>query len=465
MSSEPQSFSDLDALFLAAETPSQHLHVLATLVLDRSATPGADVFDLFQSRIRERYRMIQPLTRSPMRSFVGPPMWVEDPDDHLQRHLHHVLLKEGSGLDALAAMAGEIASHPLPRDRPLWEAWLVEGFDDDQWAVIAKIHHSAVDGVSGIFALAGFFDLEPSPPPSPIMPSPTEIEPPSAASVVSTTIRALRRKPAAVVSGLERVATSAVALVSPRSETAPLPGTGPRMRYNRALTPRRSVALSTLRLDEVKAVARGFGVSVNDVVVALCAGVLRRQALQSKDEPERPIVAAIPVSERRPEDGPVGNRLSFMFYALPIHLPSARERVAFVKRSAHDAKRVYAKAGQGLFSAFAAVVPKFAVGPAMKAMSSVRAANVMPPLVNVLISSIKGPELPLYVAGSRLASMFPMGPVIEGVGLGITAVSFSDEMAFGFIGCADLIEDIHELSLGLHLELAAMEDCLESRGP
>ena len=165
MSSKPQSLSDLDSLFFLSETPSQPLHVLATLVMDRSGMSAKSAYELFQERIIERYRLIEPLRRSPTRSMLGQRLWVDDPEIHIQRHLHHVLV-DSRGLEALAEVAGDIASHPLPKDRPLWEAWLVEGFDERQFAVVAKIHHSAVDGVSGIFALSGFFDLEPSPAPT-----------------------------------------------------------------------------------------------------------------------------------------------------------------------------------------------------------------------------------------------------------------------------------------------------------
>ena len=460
MSSKPQSLSDLDSLFFLSETPSQPLHVLATLVMDRSGMSAKSAYELFQERIIERYRLIEPLRRSPTRSMLGQRLWVDDPEIHIQRHLHHVLV-DSRGLEALAEVAGDIASHPLPKDRPLWEAWLVEGFDERQFAVVAKIHHSAVDGVSGIFALSGFFDLEPSP--APTVSTPPAPQPPATPETWSTAINSLVHRPQAVTRGIQRVTTSLLQFVSSRSETAPLPCSGPRMSYNRALTPPRAVAFSTLPLDDVKQIAQATGGSVNDVVVALCAGVLRRHALQSKDVPDRPIVAAIPVSERKPEHGPTGNHLSFMFYSLPVHLPSPRARLEFVQRSAADAKAVYGRAGDGLLDAVAALSPKFAIKPAMKAMSSIRAANVLPPPANVLISSIRGPDVPLYVGGARLSSIFPMGPVLEGIGLGITAVSFAGELSFGFIACADLIEDIEELSLGLSLEMAALQDSIEHR--
>ncbi len=459
MTSQPRSFSDLDAFFYIAETPSQHLHVLATLVVDRSTVPDGNAYEMFQTRIRDRYLLVDPLRRSPTRSYLGQRLWVDETDIHLQRHLHHVLVAEGTGLDGLADVAGRIASYPLPRDRPLWEAWLVEGFDENLFAVIAKVHHSAVDGISGIFALAAFFDLEPLPPP-PSNAGADLPESPSTARIVATTFDALRQRPGAVIHGLRRLSTSAVQLISSRSETAPLPCTGPRMPYNRALTPRRSVAFTTLKLEDVKRVTRERGGSVNDVIMALCAGVLHRHALKHGHVPARPIVAAVPVSERKPQHGAAGNQLSFMFYALPVHVASTKQRLDFVIRSSTDTKEVYLKAGQGLLGASAAVFPKFAVGPAVRAMSSIGAANVLPPFVNVLISNIKGPEFPLYVAGAKLSSIFPMGPVLEGVGLGITAVSFVDELSFGFMACPDLVDDVGEMARELDAEMAALSECL-----
>jgi diacylglycerol O-acyltransferase / wax synthase len=464
MTPGPVILSELDTFFYAAETPSQHLHVLATLLLDRSAIPGRGGYELFQSRVEERFKLIEPLRRRLVAGLVGRPFWIDDPAVHLRRHLHHVVLPEGGGLDALAEVASEIASYPLPKDRPLWEAWFVEGFEKDHMAVVAKIHHSAVDGVSGIFALAAFFDLEPFPETY----DTTEWEQPvvpSTAQLVSAAVEELRHRPAAVLRGLKRVATSTAILTRSRGPGSPLPCTGPRMSYNRALTPRRSVAFTTLKLDEVKQVGRSSGASVNDVVVALCAGVLRRYAILCDELPDRPLVAAVPVSERLPEHGTAGNRLSFMFYGLPVHLGDPVERLAFVTHSSSAAKDVHGRAGQGLMAALATLVPQSTIGPVMRLVSSSHAANVVPPIANVLISNIKGPELPLYVAGASLGAIFPMGPIMEGVGLGVTAVSYHDEMAFGFMACTDLVADVRDFSTGLHLEMSTMLDAFPAPTP
>ena len=454
-----EQLSDLDVLFMAGETASQHLHVLATLILDRSDAPSEFDYKVFRSHVAERFQMIEPLRRRLMRGPLTHPVWIDDDDIHLDRHLHHIVLANGGGLDALAGVAAEIASFPLPTDRPPWEAWFVEGVSKDDVAVIAKIHHSAADGLSGIFALAAFFDLEPSPAagagPPPWQPSPA----PGFAELGRATLGNLWHRPEAVVRSLRRVGASTVDMVRSRADT-PLPFTGPRQPYNRALTPRRSVAFATIPLDEIEQIRQGFGVSVNDVVVAVCAGALRRYALLHGEEPTRPLVAGVPISERRPEHGSSGNQISFMLYSLPVDRDGPALRLEEVTRSATAAKDLYARSGSGLMGSIATLAPSRAVGPVMRAISGMKIADIAPPVMNVFISNIHGPDLPLYAAGARLRAMFPMGPLIEGVGLGVTIVSHADEAALGFMGCEDHVPDIEVLADYTGTEVEALLDAV-----
>jgi WS/DGAT/MGAT family acyltransferase len=228
------------------------------------------------------------------------------------------------------------------------------------------------------------------------------------------------------------------------------------MSYNGALTARRSVAFTRVRLDDIKEFQRVLGATVNDVIVALCAGVLRRYAIVRHELPSRSLVAAVPVSERLPEHGVAGNQLSFMFYALPVHLSDPVARVEAVQRSAAAAKEQYSRVGVGLFADLATLSPAGAVSPAMRALSILRVANNLPPVANVIVSNIRGPDIPLWAAGARLSTMYPMGPVAEGVGLGITVVSYRDHVAFGFMACPDLVPDLQQLVGSVHTELEHM---------
>ena len=482
-----EKLSELDALFLASETPTQHLHVLATLVLDRSKVPGVWDYGTFRTRLAERFHLVEPMRRRPVQPPLSRPYWEVDPDLHIDRHLHHLVL-DGGGLPALAAAAGEIASFPLARDRPLWEAWFVEGMTDHEVAVISKMHHCAVDGVSGIYVLGAFLDIEPFPSGPAADPADPVADPVDAADdegedhhadAMGTVITAgasrpgpvelgrssivdLARQPLRTVRGIRRIGGSVLATASARSRSAPLPFSAPRQSYNHALTPRRTVAFTTIRFDDIKQIRRGLGASVNDVLVALCAGVLRRYAERHGEIPGRPLVAAVPISERRPEHGAVGNQISFMFYALPVHLADPVERLEEVTRSATEVKDLYDRAGTGLMGGLAAVAPSGVVGPLMRLVSGMRVADVAPPVANVLISNIRGPDLPLYMAGAELTTIFPMGPLAEGIGLGLTVVSYRDSVALGFIGCTDLMEDMDELVELTDVEVATMLDTVAS---
>ncbi len=235
------------------------------------------------------------------------------------------------------------------------------------------------------------------------------------------------------------------------------------MSYNRALTSERSVSFTALDLQEVRRIGRAFGASVNDVVVALCAGVLRRYGIQCGELPGRPLLATIPVSERASDLESAGNQLAFMFYELPIHLDDPGERLRFVQRTARVAKDAHARAGAGLLSSVATLIPKVLVGPAMRAASSLRVTSIIPPIANVMISSLRGPEVPLFASGARVSSIFPLGPVIEGIGLCVTAISYRRELAFGFIACSDHVTDIRDLATGFDIEMVGLLDVAAGR--
>ena len=447
--------SELDGFFLHADTGTQHLHVLATLLLDTNAVEGGITYEAFQRRMRERAPLVEALRRRPVRTPLGPTIWVDDPLDDLERHLHHVVV-DGGGPEVLAEWTGRIASAPMAKDRPLWEVWLVEGLDDGRAGVVAKVHHAAVDGVSGIWSLAAFFDLDAEGLASLAQP----YEPPPAvtpADVAREALTRLRSRPVDVARKAARVAGSAAEMLRSSSGDTPMVATAPRLPFNGPLTARREVAFARVPLDDLKEVRRAFGVTINDVIVGLVAGVVRRRLQDDGVEvPDRPLVAAVPTSEREAEHGMSGNRLSFMLYGLPAELDDPGDRLAAVQRSSAAAKALYERTGQGLLADAAGLLPPLAVGPLLDAASRLGLAARIPPLANVIVSNVRGPDFPLYVAGSRLESMFPMGPLMEGVGLGVTVVTYRDEVGFGFVSCPDLLPDVAGLAATVADELVAL---------
>ncbi len=192
--------------------------------------------------------------------------------------------------------------------------------------------------------------------------------------------------------------------------------------------------------------------ALNDLLTAVCAGVLRMYLIEHDELPDRSLVAAIPVNERGLEDGIGGNRFSTMFYGVPVHIEDPVERVAATTRTANAAnaanaaKEFYEESGHELLASVAAMLPPKAIAPAMQVVSSLRLAERVPPIANLMISNVRGPDFPLWIAGGRVTQMFPMGPLIEGMGLNITVISYLDRVSFGFLACPDLLPDVAKLA-------------------
>jgi WS/DGAT/MGAT family acyltransferase len=202
------------------------------------------------------------------------------------------------------------------------------------------------------------------------------------------------------------------------------------------------VLFSTIGIDDVKHVRKAFGVTVNDVVVAVCTGALRRYLAQRDALPRRSLVAAVPTSERTEEHGASGNAIGTMMYGLPVHVDDVVERLLAVQQSAVAAKALSDALGPGLMSGLSGFAPPQLIAPMARLYSQTRLADRMPVVANVLVSNVRGPEFPLFVRDARLEQMYPLGPLLEGVGLNLTVVSYVDRIHFGLIGCPDVVGDL-----------------------
>ncbi len=449
-----ERLSPLDAAFVDAETNSQLLNIIAVLVFAPPTPELPHGYREFRDLIAERYRRIVPLRRRLHRLPTGHLAWIDERGIDIDRHLRHGIVDAPGDLQELARFTGRVAAGALPRDRPLWEGWFVEGLTGGRNATIAKIHHCAVDGVSGIGALAEFFDVVADAPRDADIA--WEPEPrPGGFALAAMTARATLDWPLSFLRSARHLAGVWVksTIGSDGGKRPPAPFTAPRLPMNRALTSRRSVAFTLVPLEDVKLIRRRFGVTVNDAVAALCAGALRRYLLPRAPIPTRPLVACVPVSERRLDDPPGGNKVSAMFYELPVGIPDRAARVDAVQRSSALAKRSYERRGSGVLEDAACLFPPRGVGWLMHGLSTVRAANTIPPFANLMISNIRGPDFPLHVGGHAIEHMFPLGPLAEGVPLNITVLSYLDHVGFGFVACPDVLPDVQELADGIRDEV------------
>jgi len=440
--------STLDAALLSLETSAQQLNILAVLLIEPDPdVPASDHYRVARDRIENRLPLVSMLCRH-LQTLPGlaSPVWEDEADLAVDTHLHQALLDPPKDLRSLGRIAGDIASRPLRRDRPLWEMWLVDELEDGRVAVICKVHHAVLDGASGIGSLAPFFDLEPHAPPVVVPPRP-EPQRLTAADRARESVRGSVRWARDFARSAPRIAGMLVRTAQRVGEPdLALPLTAPRLSFNRALTPRRTVEFTSVELSRLKEIRRAYGATLNDLLIAVCAGALRLYLTDHDELPDRPLIAAIPVSERGLEHEAGGNRFSTMFYAIPVHIEDPVERVAATTRTAAAAKEFYEQSGHELLHSLASMLPPKTISPAMHAVSALRLADRVPPVANLMISNVRGPDFPLWIAGGRVSQMLPMGQLLEGMGLNITVVSYLDTVSFGFQVCPDLLPNVAQLA-------------------
>ena len=379
----------------------------------------------------------------------------------MDAHIHQAVLDPPGDLRALGKLAGDVASERLRRDRPMWEMWLVTGLEHGRTAIVCKVHHALLDGTSGLGSLAAFFDLEPHGQPVPVAPVPRR-PPLSGVQLVAESLDAGARwrrefsQASSRIGDLVRFVTRHTDDPDRNPDLA-LPFSTPRLTMNGALTSRRCVEFTSIELSRLKPIRRALDITLNDLLVAICAGALRSYLIHKDELPDRPLVAAIPVSERELGEAPEGNRFSSMFYNLPVQIEDPMERVRATVRSAVTGRDAYQQVGRHSLQALASLAPPRTLGPAMRLVSSLRLGDVAPPFTNLMISNVRGTDFPLWVAGGKVLDMLPMGPLLEGSGLNITVASYMDSVGFGFQVCPDLVPDYELLVDGVHEALIEIE--------
>ena len=451
-----QRLRGLDSMFVSIESPTNPFHVGAVTVLDpTTAPPGAPPpFEALRRVIEDRIHLI-PMFRRRLVEVPGGldhPRWVEDPCFDLDNHLHRGAIPAPGGPTELAEYAAEVFSRPLDRSRPLWEIHVVEGVDGDLVAGIAKIHHSAVDGVSGAEVTAHLMDLGPEP--APVAPPDEPWHPdvlPSPVSLVGEALRRLGRLPLGALEMAGRTGQAALRIRArnrqPDAVAPPSPFRAPRTPLATRLGRRRAVGLAQIDRAEVEQVREASDATVNDVILAVAGGALRAHLEEHGALPERSLVGFVPVSVRTETDTmETGvNRLSGMFVSLATAIEDPVARLQAVSACARQAKAQDRALGPDWFAAAAEIAVPAALRPIMRAMTRSGATSRVPPF-NVVVSSFQGSPLPLYCAGGKLVAYHPFGPILDGVALNVTAASYLDQIGFGLIACREALPDVEALA-------------------
>jgi WS/DGAT/MGAT family acyltransferase len=458
----------LDATFLNLETPTIHMHVAGLGIFDPRTGDGNWSYDRAIEVYRERLHLAPPFRQRLVEVPFGlhHPLWIEDPDFDLEWHIRHIAVPAPGGPRQLADLVAHLNAIPLDRTRPLWEMWIIEGLPDGHIAVLTKVHHAAIDGASGNELNIAILDLTPEPATPP--PPEKEWEPdrvPTAAELLAYAGSSLARQPFRVARAMQKTAGMAMTLRQrnrePNVSPPPAPFSAPRTSFNTAITPHRSYAYTSLSLPMAKAVKNAAGVTLNDVVLGICAGALRRWLDQHDEHPDGPLVAMVPISVRSEDlKSAMGNQVSSMLTTLATDLDDPVQRLKVIHGDTVQAKEQHEVIGADTLTQWAEFAAPALAGRAARLYSRMRVADRMRPIFNVTISNVPGPPFPLYSAGARLVANYPVGPIADGMGVNMTVMSYMDQLDFGVQACPDVLPDVWELVDGLHDALEELADAV-----
>jgi diacylglycerol O-acyltransferase len=465
----PERLTGLDASFLYMETPTLHMHVSMAAVFDTSTDPDGYSFRKIRQMIVDRIAQVpvfqRRLVEVPMR--LGHPVWVDDPEFDIDNHLRRAALPSPGGMRELGDFAADINSRQLHRDRPLWEMWVVEGLEDGKIALVTKMHHSTIDGVSGAELLGVLFDLEPNPPPQPVSYRQLDTRIPSSVELVSQALLANFVRPFELPRMAWRTGSAIAGVRKVRqggsgSGKAALPLSAPRTSINVSVYARRRVAFAAASLADAKKLKNAMGTTVNDVVLAMCAGALRTYLMAGDELPEVPLVSVVPVSVT-PEVAELkgSNKVSAMFVQLPCQMEDPLERLQFIHEGTKGAKEEHQALGATTLQNWAEHATPNVFAVAARLYTGMKLADRHRPVANLVISNVPGPDFPLYMGGSQMLGMFPLGPVMDGMGLNITIMSYMGVLYWGLASDARAVPRLWDIAAAIP---HALTELMEAAG-
>lgn len=454
------------------ETPTSRPYVAGTLILEPlpggEPADGLASFDRIRAVIAERLPLVPRLRRRAVRVPLDLqlPLWVDDPAFDLDAHVRRAALPSPGGQLELDAFLGEVMARPLPPGRPLWEMVVVEGLAGGRSAVVARLHHAILDGVSGATAMAAFLDLGPEPAPrsveEPSAPPAHGDRLPSAASLLRYAAASIVRQPDVARVAFHRSLDAMVALAEQNRRLAaegrrppPTPFRAPRTSLNGNVTTERAAATLAVPLADLELVrtACGGGVTVNDVVLCAAGDAAGRLLAARGEHPAAPLVALVPVATRGravvPEEGRpahVGNAVSGMLVPLPVSAPDPFDRLRAVAQAAQVSKEQEERVGGDLLEGLTRALPPAVLRAAMQGISRFHLFDRLPPPFNLVVSTVVLPDVTLWWAGREVSAVYPFGPVVDGVGLNVTAMTYQGTVYVGLLACPRQIPDVGSLA-------------------
>ena len=445
----------MDASFVAMETRNSPMHIGSILIYNPETAPGGfvrfkDILRFFESRMQLSRTVRQRLVRVPFD--LDYPYWIEDPDFDLEYHVRHLALPKPGDWRQLCIQAARIFARPLDLNRPPWEFTVIEGLDNipgipkGSYAMVTKVHHAAIDGMSGIDLLEALHTLVPNAPPLETpdtwqpeqVPSPASLVARSWLNAVANPVRQLEVA-AKAVPGLARavkgLATKDFAL---HGEML-----APRTRFNQVISANRVVEGRSVPLAAVKAIREAVpGAKVNDVFLTIIGGAMRKYLEAKDDLPDKTLTAMAPISVRgKDEKGDMGNQVAAMIAPLGTHIEDPLERLEYVFSQTTNSKAMTDALGARNMTEMSKVSPALFLALAAQAYTRLGLANRVALPFTTVVTNVPGPPVPIYSAGARLESMMGLLCLTDGLGLGHVVQSYVKEATIAFTACRKLLPD------------------------
>jgi WS/DGAT/MGAT family acyltransferase len=447
-----QQLSGFDAAFLYAETPRAHMAGGGVSIYDPSTAPGGKVtfkgiLSHLEHRLHEARMFRQRLVRVPFD--LDHPYWIEDPDFDLEFHVRHIALPKPGDWRQLCIQIARLVSRPLDLERPLWEFYVIEGLDNVEgipkgsFAVVNKVHHAAIDGMSGMEMTSAIHDDTPDAESPEIDTSWRPEAIPSTAELLGRAGINNARRPMhfARVVGRTIPIVGRVQNQIRRRTIQPPPTTIPRTRWSGPVTAHRVFDAVKFDLADLRRVKEAVpGATINDAVLTIVGGGLRSYLLASNELPNDPLIAMAPISVRsEAEKGAAGNLVSGMFATLATTIADPLERLIAVREGTHHAKEYINAIGARTLLDFADLMPGGLVGLGSRTSARFSLANRMRPVFNTTVTNMPGPRHPLYMAGAQLVAMYGAGMIGDGMGLIHPVMSYCGDITISFTSCREML--------------------------
>ncbi|MCC5888215.1 MAG: wax ester/triacylglycerol synthase family O-acyltransferase [Gammaproteobacteria bacterium] len=448
-----EQLSGQDATFLYLESARMPMHIGSVNIYDPQTAPGGavrfkQILDLIDSRLHRARAFRQRLVEVPLA--LDYPYWIQDPDFDLEFHVRHIALPKPGDWRQLCIQVARLHSRQLDVSRPLWEFYVIEGLDNvaglpqGSYALLAKIHHSAIDGATGAEITAALHDLGPAgtvtPPDRPWVAE----QPPSPLELLVRTYGNNIRKPFQLMKVLSQ-AVPVFAETRRRLQRQELKSAGdvPKTIFNARVSAHRVFEGRDFDLADIKTIRKALpGATVNDAVLAICGGAIRRYLLAHDALPAESLVAMAPVNVRvENEKGTGGNQVSALAVAIRTDIPDAMERLAAVHAHTRDAKELSNAYGARLMTDINKHIPAATLALAGRLVTQMGIGNLISPLFNCVITNVPGPQVPLYMNGARLVTQYGLGPVGDSIGLFMPVLSYNSRLTISFTSCREIMPD------------------------